>query len=752
MAGVSRVQAERLTRRSFVVMIGGSAVGVAFGAISDATFARDATAAKGGRRLNAWVTIADNGIVTITSPASEMGQGVMTAMPALIAEDMDADWAMVRVVQAPADSNTYGNPGFGGRQLTGGSRTTQGYYEMLRLVGAQTRKVLIAVAADMLKVPVGELSTEPNRVVHKNSGQMLGYGEIAGRGILPNPLPQAAKSDLKPIAQCRLIGNASMQRLDIPSKTNGSARFGIDVQLPDMLYGAVLRAPVQGEQPKTIDDAAAKLVTGITAIVPLPYGVGIIGETVEATRKAKDLLKVEWSISSKVRTYDSDALLAAYADVGRDSAQTGVTVHAEADALAAILVADKVIAADYLTDHVYHATMEPMNATAQVTASGVEIWASTQGPAPTQMAAAKIAGVTPDRVKVNTMLIGGGFGRRGEVDFITDAVLLAKAVPGRPVKVIWSREDDVQHGKYRPLTAQHIKAGIDAGGNIVGWHHRIVAQSIYARSFPDAFAKSGGVDGPVTEGSDISYDFPAHRVEYLRQPDGHDVGFWRAVGAGYTKFAIECMIDELAAAKSIDPLKFRLALLEKQTGAYKVIEAVGKMAGWSRKRKGRALGLAYSDAWHAHCAQIAEVSLDRESGDIRVHNVWCAIDPGLAIQPLNIKAQMVGGIIHGTSHALFEQINIVKGEVKEDNFGSYRVLRMSEAPDVHVQILTTPGNPPSGIGEVGLPPVAPAIANAIARLTGGVRLRHMPFLPDRVKAALAEAREKTQPTTGLVSS
>jgi isoquinoline 1-oxidoreductase subunit beta len=725
-----------LSRRSFLVTIGGVGIAVAFGSMSDTAFAKDAVSADKRQRLNAWVTIAVDGTVTITSPASEMGQGVMTAMPALIAEDMDADWALVRVVQAPADSKTYGNPGFGGRQLTGGSRTTQGYYEMLRLVGAQTRKIMIAMASDVLNVPVTELSTEPGMVVHKKSSRMLGYGEIAKLGKLPDPLPQVTKADLKPFDQCRLIGNAAMKRLDVPSKTNGSAKFGIDVQLPDLLYGAVLRAPVQGEKPESIDDAEAKAITGITTIVPLPYGVGIIGETIEATLKAKDLLRVIWSQSSKVRNYNSDKLLAEYCSAGRDLAQKGVTVHTGGDTAAALSASAKIVTADYLSDHVYHATMEPMNATARISTNGVEVWAPTQGPAPTQMAAAKAASVPPEEVKVNTTLIGGGFGRRGESDFIIDAVLLAKAVPGRAVKTIWSRQDDVQHGKYRPLTAQHMRVGLDTDGQIIGWHHRIVAQSIYARSFPAAFAKAGGVDGPVTEGSELSYSMPAHLVEYLRQPDGQDVGFWRAVGAGYTKFAIECMIDEIAAAKGVDPLKFRLELLAEQPRAAKVIEAVGKMAKWTRKRKGRALGLAYSDAWHAHCAQIAEVSLDRASGQIRVHNVWCAVDPGLAIQPLNIKAQMVGGIVHGTSHALFEQINFVAGEVQETNFDSYRVLRMSEAPDVHVQILSTPQNPPAGIGEVGLPPIGPAIANAVARLTGGVRLRHYPFLPDRVKSAL----------------
>jgi isoquinoline 1-oxidoreductase subunit beta len=727
-----------LSRRSFLVTVGGTGVGVAFGTLPDDAFSADALpAADGGYRPNSWVLVSADDTVSIISPASEMGQGVMTSLPLLVAEDMDADWNKVRIVQAPADAKNYGNPGFGGAMLTGGSRATPGYYEKLRLVGAQTRKIILATAASVLNVPVDELSTEPNKVIHKKSGRALTYGEVAKTGKLPDPLPQATKDDLKPAAQWRYIGNATMTRIDVPSKVDGSAKFGIDVQLPNMLYAAVLRAPVQGEKPDSIDDAAAKAVNGITHIVTMPYGVGIIGDTVHATTKAKELLKVKWSTTSKVRSYTSDKLLQEYRSIGRNLTQAGVTVHREGDAAAAIAGAAKVISVDYLADHVYHAPIETMNATALVQGDSVEIWAPTQSPSVTQNVGARIAGTTPDKVKVNTTLLGGGFGRKAEADFIIDAVLLAKAVPGRPVKVIWSREDDVQHGKYRPLAAQHVQVGLDAKGNIVGWRHRVVAQSIYARTLPAVFEKGGGKDAVVTEGLEFKYRVPSHLVEYIRQDNGQDVGFWRSVGHGYNNFGVECVIDEIALAKGVDPMALRLDLLKDHPRAIKVLNTVAKMADWGRKREGRALGLAYSDSFGAHCAQIAEISLDRKSNEIRVHKVWCAVDPGTAIQPLNIEAQIAGGITHGASHALFEQINLVNGEVQETNFGSYRVMRMSEAPEVQVTILPTPENPPVGLGEVGLPPTGPAIANAFAALTGGKRLRHYPFLPDRVKAALA---------------
>lgn len=737
MTRILQPQSRALSRRSFLVTAGGIGIAVAFGSLPDlACGAAMAPALEGNFRPNAWITIAADGTVSIIAPAVEMGQGITTTLPLLVAEELDADWNRVRVVQAPSDAKTYGNPGFYGIQLTGGSESTRGYHALLRLAGAQTRLILLAGAAGMLNAPLRELTTEPNRVVHPSSGRVLDYGEIAARAVLPDPLPQATEADLKPSGRWRYLGSRTIPRIDVPSKVNGTALFGIDVQLSDMLYGAVLRAPVQDERPEAIDAAEARGVPGIIQIVPLSYGVGVIGETVEATKRAKDLLKVTWSTTSRVRNYTSQRLLDEYRATGRDLRQRGVSAHADGDAEAAIAGAATVIEVDYMSDHVAHATMEPMNATALVTGDKVEIWAPTQGPTGTQRFAADVAGTTPDRVKVNTTLIGGGFGRKAEADFIVDAVSLAKAVEGRPVKVIWSREDDIRHDKFRPLEAQHVKVGLDAKGNIVGWRHRIVADSIFARTLPPVFERAGGHDDVVTEGAKFNYAVPAHQIEYLRQDRGLAIGFWFAVGVGYTRFAIECVIDEIAAVKGVDPVALRLELLKDQPRARNVIETAARMAEWDRARDGRGLGLAYSDAFGSHCAQVAEVSLNRDTGAIRVHKVWCAIDPGVAIQPLHIEAMMIAGITNGTGHALFEHINVVDGEVQEANFDTYRVIRMSEAPDIEVAVVPTPGSPVGGIGQAGLPPTGPAIANAVARLTGGVRLRHYPFTLDRVKAAL----------------
>ncbi len=723
------LRATALSRRSFMVGAGGVGITVVFGDIPEAL-------AQGAKTLkpSAWVTIATDGTVTIVSPAAEMGQGVMTSMPALVAEDMDADWTKVRVVQAPADAKSFGNRLFGGAMTTGASRTTQGYYQQLRLVGAQTRKVLLASVAQEWKVPVGELSTEPGRVVHAKSGRKIGYGDVAKFATVPNPLPEVTPADLKPVAECRLIGK-NIPRIDVPSKTNGTAKFGIDTQLPNMLYGTVLRTPVQGEKPERIDDAAAKAVKGVVQIVPLPYGVGVVAQTYEAAKKGKEALKVTWSTTAKARSYTSDQVLKEYLAAAQDTTKPAVTVLKNGDPDAAFRSAAKVIKADFLADHVAHACLEPMNATAKVDGDRIEIWTPTQSPTLAQVFGARMGGTTPDKVTVNTTLLGGGFGRRLEPDFTIDAVLLAKAVSGRPVKVIWSREDDIQNDKYRPMTAQHFEVALDAQNNITGWRHRLVGESIYARFAPPLFQQGGGKDPPFHDGAEVKYAIPSHLVEFAREQRGVDVGLWRAVGPGYTKLGIECLLDEVAKMKGVDPVQFRLSLLANEPRAANVIRTVAQMADWNRKREGRFLGMAYSDFWNTHCAQVAEISLNRNSGEIRVHNMWCAVDTGVAVQPANVIAQIESSIVYGISHALYEQINFKNGEVQESNFHDYRVLRMSEAPVIQVGVIQT-NNPPGGIGEAGLPPVGPAIANAVYAATGKT-LRHFPFLPARVKTAIA---------------
>lgn len=734
---MEQFKATPLSRRAFLATTGGVSVAVAFG--GSTAFAQGAAALK----PNAWVTIAANGTITIMAPAAEMGQGVMTALPAVLADELDADWKMVKVVQAPSDAKSFGNPGFGGLQATGGSRTTQHYFQPLRMAGAQARQVLLAAAAEQWKVPMGELSTEPSMVVHAKSRRKIGYGALAAKAKLPAQLPKLEDKDLKQAVQWRYIGK-DVPRVDMQAKVTGKAVFGIDVQLPGMLYAAILRAPVQGEKPEKVDDAAAKAVKGVVAVAPLPYGVAVVGTTVEATKKGKAALKVEWSKAAPARSYDSDKIVQEYLAIARDEKKAGVTVEKHGDAAQAIAGAVKTFTAEYVSEHVAHACMEPMNATARFADGKFEVWAPTQAPTLIQVVGAIVFKTTPDKITVHSTFLGGGFGRRFELDFAFDAMGLAMHSGGKPVKVIWSREDDIQHDKFRPLTVQRLKVGIDKEGDIVGWQHRLVGESIFARSIPDAFKAMKGRDPAFDDGAELVYDVPATHIEFLREPRGVDVGFWRAVGCGYTKFAIETLIDELARDEKMDPVAYRLELLKKQPRAAAVVKAAAEMAEWGKKREGRHLGIAYADfgpelpvssPMKNHCAQVVEISFNRDSGEIKVHNVWCAVDPGVAVQPKIIEAQIESGVVYGLSAALYEQITIKGGEVQQANFDTYRVLRQQEMPDIHVKIMPTLKDPPSGIGEVGTPPVAPAIANAIAAATGA-KLRHLPMTPERVKAAL----------------
>ena len=721
--------ARTLSRRTFIA--GSTGLTLAFAV--DLGRPRRARAQGGPLKTNVWVTIDPDGTVTIVSPSAEMGQGSLTGMPVIVAEELDADWAKVKIVAAPMN-RAFGNPGFGGLQVTGASRSTPGFYMPLRLAGAQARRVLLNAVADEWKVPVAELTTEPHVVVHAKSGRRIGYGEITKFAKTPAELPSVTAADLKKTDQFRLIGK-SLPRVELPDKVTGRAKFGIDSEVPDMVYAAVLRGPSQGDTPEQVDDAAAKAVPGVAAVVPLPWGVGVVGTGYEAVHRGKAALKVTWK-KGPAAAYDSDRIRGEYAGVAASLSKKGVVAHEQGNAGRALSAAQRTFEAAYVTDHVYHATMEPMNALARVAADGssAEVWVPTQAPTINQMATAGALKIPPDKVTIHPTLLGGGFGRRLENDFVLDAVLLSKAT-GKPVKVIWSREDDVKNDKYRPLIAQYLRAGLDAEGNLSGWHHRIAGASIYARFNPPAFAALKGADTPVIEGYELSYSVGNQLQEYLREERGLDVGLWRSVGPGYTKFAIESFIDEIARGQRIDPVQFRLRLLAHNPRAAAVVRRVADWAEWSRPRKnGRALGVAFSDTWRSYIASVVEASVDKKTGAIRVHEVWSLVDPGVAIQPDNIVNQIEGATIFGLSAALRERITIEDGVVKQSNFHDYPLLRMAEAPEINVRIIST-DNPPGGMGEVGLPPIAPAIGNAVYVLTGK-RLRSLPMSPDRVVAAL----------------
>jgi len=718
-----------LSRRAFLLTAGGATIAVAFGGLAGA---RKALAQAAQFEPNGWVRVATDGTVTVYAPSPEMGQGVLTAMPLLIAEEMDLDWSKVRVEQAPYNPRVFGNPLFGGNMVTGASRTTRGYYEIMRLAGMQARQIMMMAAAERWGVPVAEVATEPHQVIHRASGRKLGYGEIAAFAKVPAEPPKFAPAQLKPPSEFRLIGK-DIPRIEVPDKVSGRAKYGIDTRMAGILYGAVLRAPVNGEGPSNVDDAEARKVPGVRKIVPMPYGVGVIADNYPAALKGRQALKVAWTNRSKAREYTTEKLISEYAQRARNLSDTGVVYEAHGDVKGAMAGAAKRLVAEYSSVNVTHTCMEPINCTARVDGDRIEFWAPTQAGFTMFLAAVKGLGYRPENVKINFTLLGGGFGRRAENDYAIDAGLLAKATPGDPVKVIWTREDDIRFTKPRPLTVQRLEAGLDAQGNLVAFHQRIVSESIYARFAPPAFEKSGGKDLPVCEGAfEPTYGFPNFLLEYLREQRGIDVAVWRSVGAGYTEFAIESFLEEVAAAAGKDPVEFRLQLLAKQPRGQAVLREAMAMSDWNRARPaGRALGIAYGDSWETFIAMVAEVSVDRSTGKINVHELWSAVDCGVALQPRNIQAQIESGAVFGVS-ALRERLVFKDGVAQQSNFHDYPVLRMNEVPKVTTRVIVT-NNKPGGIGEVGLPPVAPAVASAVFKLTGK-RLRALPFEPEQLKA------------------
>lgn len=724
-----------VSRRGFIAG-SGLLFGVAATAGSGITLF-DAHAAT-GYTPSAWVSIATDDTVSIVAPAGEMGQGVYTAMPMLFAEEMGADWSKVKVVHAFHNPKVFGNPMFGNFMLTGASRTTRGYWDKLRIAGAQVRQVLIEAVAGKAKLPAGELKAENGKVVHAKSGKSWRFGEIAKFAAVPSKMPEVKKADLKKPSEWTIIGSKSIQRVDIPAKVNGTAKFGIDHYVDGMLYASILRSPVQGDKPQKVNKDEVMKVKGVVAVIPLPFGVAVLATNIWASKQGKEELEVTWSKTSKANAYSTAKIREAFTAAASDTGRKGAEAYKVGDLPADMKGVAKTIKADYWADHVYHAPMEPMNTIAHVKGDEVEIWTPTQAPSIVALVASKVGGTKPNKVKVYPTYMGGGFGRRIEQDITVDAVLLSK-ISKKPVKVVWSREDDVRHDFFRPAVAQRIEASLDKDGKIIGWTHRMVGESIFGRFQPAALKAAKGVDHPFVDGHQLMYDIPSQLHDYVREQRGVAVGFWRSVGPGYTKFAIETMIDECAKAAGKDPVAYRLSML-KDARAKKVLNAAAKMAGWGSRKlpEGHALGVCYCGYptfWQTHIAMIVEASVDAASGKVTAHKVWTALDPGVAVHPDNIVAQVQGSVIHGLGHALYERITFEDGEVQQSNFHDYRVLRMDEIPEIDVQIMASNRDAPGGMGEVALPPVAPAVANAIFAATGKM-MREQPMSPERVKAVL----------------
>src|ERR1700694_583219 len=723
-----------VTRREFMV----GAAGLTFSVLLESCASFRPEEKLVSKQINAWASIATDGTIFIVNPAVEMGQGSMTAIPRIIAEEMDADWSRVVIVPAAPDDKVYGNPGFRGLMYTAGSATVTGYWDIVRTFGAQVRRVLMENAARIWNVPLAELGPEPSTVVHAKSGRRMSYGEIAAVAQLPAVAPAIKPEELKKPEQYRLIGKDVM-RVELPSKVNGTALYSIDVQLPGMLYGAILRGPVEGTSPLAIDDARARAIPGVVAIVRMPFGVGVIAETPWAAFGAKDALKVSWDRRARAFGHDSDRAVGVYAAAARDLTRAGKPWDSAGDAPAAMRTAAKVYEAEYICDYTYHAQMEPLNSVASVSPAGdaCEIWCGTQSQTMAVAAVAKALGIAPEKVKLNLTLLGGGFGRRGHRDeeFVVDSVLLSKEVK-RPVKVLWTREDDVKNGRFRPLSVHYLRAALDGSGRIVAWQHRVACDEITAFQDPVRYKGGGERDFLAMAGSELrTYDIANRLSERLPQPTGIRTSSLRGIGFGPNKFATEAFLDEIAARHGLDPVDLRLQLLKNTPRGQAVVREVVAMSDYRRPRPGRGLGFSFIDYSGTLVAAVAEASVDKRSGAIKVHDFWLALDCGIAVHPDNVVAQTESSIIYGLGLTLTERISFKDGAVQQSNIRDYGVPRIHDIPELHINLVSTP-NRPTGAGQMATPIVAPAISAAVLAASGA-RVRHTPFLPERVLTALA---------------
>lgn len=730
-----------MKRRDFIVGVGVSGFGLVFGldfkpALGAA--AETQSEAKGAGVNLPWVRIAPTGAITIMAPASEMGQGTTTALAVVFAEELDADWSKVAVEFSPSDDSIYGSPlsFFFGMMITAASTAVMAYYKNMRLYGAQARQVLLNLAAARLNVPASELTTEPSVVVHAGSGRRLSYGEIAGSATLPEKLPTISESDLKDPSQFRLIGH-EIPRVDIPAKVNGSATYSIDVRLPNMVYATVVRAPVLGASPASVNDAEVSKIRNVLKVMQLPPDrVAVAARTYEAALAGERALKITWSKIAE-SAFDSDRAMEEQSALAHDLSQAGVVVQNAGDAVGALKGAAKIYQAEYRTEFVYHAQLEPLNSVSWVKDGGksVEMWVGTQAPTHCVRSVAEALGIAPEKVELHRTYLGGGFGRRSAMDqdWAVDSALISKEL-GVPVKVIWSRESDVRFGRFKPMTAQYLQAAEDANGRLTAWHHRLVADEALSMTDPLRYEKGKEFPRISTTGIQTDYDFPNILVEAVRKKLGVRMSAVRGVGSTVNQFAAESFIDEIAAARGADPVEFRLELLQKMPAEQAVLRAAAGMAGWKTGEKaGR--GVSFVTNAGTLMATIAQVTVDRKTGVIRVPEIWIAADVGVSISPRNLDAQLQSAVIHSLSNLLKERISFKNGEVQQSNFYDYQVLRMSEAPQVHTHVMPSTRNP-VGIGDLGGIGVGPAVANAFYSATGR-RLRVSTLLPDRVLAALS---------------
>jgi len=688
-----------------------------------------AAAGEGVAAPNAFVRIAPDNTVTVLIKHIEFGQGTFTGLSTLVAEELDADWAQVRAEHAPADATLYNNLSWGPVQGTGGSSSIANSYQQMREAGAMARALLVKAAAEAWGVPESEITVAKGIVSHAGSGQQASFGELAERAAgLEGPVDVT----LKRPEDFNFIGT-TVPRLDSRAKSRGEAVYTIDMKLPDMLTAVIARPPVFGAELVSFDDTAAKAVRGVTDVVAVPQGVAVIGRGFWAAKSGRDALEVTWDESAG-ETRGSEELMAEYRSL---AAGPGDIARQEGDTEAALASAAKVLEADYEFPFLAHAPMEPLDCVVQIGEDGCDIWTGSQIPTVDQGAAATILGLEPAQVRIHTQLAGGSFGRRAtpNADMVSEAVSVAKAIGGRaPVRLMWTREDDIQGGRYRPMYFHLLRAGLDDEGRLVAWQHRIVGQSI-VRGTPFAGALiQNGIDQTSVEGANnLPYAIPAMTVDLHTTDVDVPVLWWRAVGSTHTAYSTEVFIDELAEAAGRDPVEFRLEMLAGHPRHAGVLKLAAEKAGWgSELPAGRARGIAVHESFHTFVAEVAEVSV-ADDGTIKVEKVVCAVDCGVAVNPDQVKAQMEGGIGYGLGAVLHNAVTLVDGRVEQSNFHDYLPLRINEMPQVEVHVVAS-SEAPTGVGEPGVPPIGPAVANAIYKATGR-RIRSLPFAKHGLSAA-----------------
>lgn len=670
---------------------------------------------------NQWLRIDRDGVVTIVNSVPEMGQGSLTTTPMIIADELDTALDRVHVEQAPANPPLFKNP-VTGAQSYGGSRGVRDHIDMWRKAAAAAREMLKQAAANEWGVPVESVETEPDVVIHRPTGRRLPYGQLVDKAA-KLPVPQNPK--LKTKDQFRYIGK-TVKRRDTPEKVTGRGIYGMDVRVPGMLVASIERSPVRGGKVKSVDATATRAVKGVRQVVQVSNGVAVVADGFWPALQGRRALKVEWD-EGPLAQVSSPQITAEYA---RLAAQPGQVARNDGDAERVLGAGGRVHEAAYQVPYLEHACMEPMNATAHVTPTSCTIWAPTQNPGGTQQTGARLSGLPLDKVIVHTTLLGGGFGRRGEQDFIVDAVEVAKAV-GAPVKVMWTREDDIKNGFYRPATYNVFRAALGPDGKPSAWLTRMVGPGILIQK---GRAQAGTIDPAAVEAvRNMPYNVPNLRIEWTNKDFGLPVGFWRSVGPSQNGFIIESFVDELAHAAGKDPFEYRRALLGKSPRHKGVLELVAAKANWgSPVAAGRGRGIAVVFSYGSYAATVAEVSVAPD-GKVRVHKLVTAIDAGLAVNPDAVRAQMEGGAVYALTATLYGQITLDRGRVQQSNFHDYPMLRIDEMPVVEVNILDS-GEAAGGLGEPGVPSVAPAVCNAIFAVTGK-RIRRLPIQTSELKRA-----------------